>query len=49
MTIITLYRNTAWYVCEGIHLCCIVVATYLLYALLHYRAIKTERRKEVGE
>ena len=44
-----LYRNTAWYICEGIHLSCVVLALYLLYALLHYRAIKTARQKDTGK
>ena len=41
------YRNTAWYVCQGIHLSCIVIGLYLLYAMFHYRAIKVERQKDI--
>ncbi|CAK8675855.1 uncharacterized protein LOC143460542 [Clavelina lepadiformis] len=37
--------DIAWVTCEAIHLICILIALYVLYALLHYRAIKINNKK----
>uniref|UniRef100_F6V8C7 G-protein coupled receptors family 1 profile domain-containing protein n=2 Tax=Ciona intestinalis TaxID=7719 RepID=F6V8C7_CIOIN len=39
-------KDVAWYTCEAIHITCIVVAFYILYALVHFRIL---RKAEVAK
>ena len=45
---VNLYGNSAWYICEGFHLTCIVLDLYLFCALLRHQTLRIRRQKSSG-